>query len=530
MTGGFVGRAAELALLGRRLTRITESGTGLAVAIRGRRQVGKSRLVQEFCDRSGAPYLFYTATKGASPVEAVAAFLAELGDSGLARDRDLVPADTVAGWPDAFRVLAAVLPDHPAVIVLDELPWLAEQDELFDGALQTAWDRLLSRRPVLLLLLGSDLHMMERLTAYDRPFYGRADNLLLGPLNPAEVGTALGLEAADAIDAHLMSGGLPGILRAWPAGTTALAFAERECEDPASPLFGVPETALLAEFPGPDMARRVIEAIGGGDRTYANIAAEAGSRAGIIPSGTLSPVLHRLIAEKHVLAADEPLSVRAGKPMLYRVADSNLRFYLAIGRAAQEWSRRGRPEPARTLLRRRWTSWRGRAVEPVIREALSLSASDLPWPEAIAVGGWWNRAFQPEIDLVGADRAAVAREIYYAGSVKWLDRPFDDHDFAALQRDAIAVPGFEPGRTRLVAVSRAGAVSSVSGQLALCWDPRDVVAAFAASGADTSEELRKVYSLAVGSGAMAPWLRAQPGRGRLVRRGRVRRRPRCGAS
>jgi uncharacterized protein len=73
--------------------------------------------------------------------------------------------------------------------------------------------------------------------------------------------------------------------------------------------------------------------------------------------------------------------------------------------------------------------------------------------------------------------------IYYAGSVKWLDRPFDDHDFAALQRDAIAVPGFEPGRTGLVAVSRAGAVSGVSRQLALCWDPGDVVVAFSASGA-----------------------------------------------
>jgi hypothetical protein len=492
MARGFVGRATELALLGRRLARVTEGGTGLAVAIRGRRQVGKSRLVQEFCDRSGKPYLFYTATKGASPVEAVAAFLAELRDSGLARERDLVPADSGTGWPDAFRVLAAVLPDSPVVIVLDELPWLAEQDELFDGALQTAWDRLLSRRPVLLLLLGSDLHMMERLTAYDQPFYGRADNLLLGPLNPAEVGVALGLEAADAIDAHLMSGGLPGILRAWPEGTTALAFAEEECDDPASPLFGVPETALLAEFPGPDMTRRVIEAIGGGDRTYANIAAEAGSRAGIIPSGTLSPVLHRLVTDKHVLAADEPVSVRPGKPTLYRVADTNLRFYLAIGRAAQEWSRRGRPASAKALLRRRWSSWRGRAVEPVIREALSLSASDLPWPEAIAVGGWWNRAFQPEVDLVGADRIPVAGEIYYVGSVKWLDRPFDDHDFAALQRDAIAVPGFDPGRTRLTAVSRAGAARGVAQQLALCWGPRDVVAAFSGSGAGAGagEELR----------------------------------------
>jgi uncharacterized protein len=489
MARGFVGRAAELALLGRRLAKVSAGGTGLAVTIRGRRQVGKSRLIQEFCDRSRTPYLFYTATKGASPVEAVAAFLTELRDSGLARDRDLIPADAPAGWPDAFRALAAVLPDSPVVIVLDELPWLAEQDELFDGALQTVWDRLLSRRPVLLLLLGSDLHVMERLTAYDRPFYGRADNLLLGPLNPAEVAAALGLEAADAIDAHLASGGLPGILRAWPEGATALAFAEGECDDPASPLFGVPEAALLGEFPLPDMTRRVIEAIGGGDRTYANIAAEAGSRAGMIASGTLSPVLHRLVAEKRVLAADEPLSVRAGKPMLYRVADSNLRFYLAIGRAAQEWSRRGRPAPAKALLRRRWASWRGRAVEPVIREALSLSASDLPWPEAIAVGGWWNRAFQPEIDLVGADRAPVAREIYYVGSVKWLDRAFDDHDFAALQRDAIAVPGFEPGRTCLAAVSCAGAARGVSRQLALCWGPRDVVAAFSASDAGAREKL-----------------------------------------
>lgn len=125
--------------------------------------------------------------------------------------------------------------------------------------------------------------MMERLTAYDRPFFGRADNLLLGPLNPAEVGGALSLQAADAIDAYLLSGGLPGILRAWPEGLPALEFAERECADPASALFGVPEAALLAEFAAPDVTRRVIEAVGGGNRAHANIAAEAGSRAGAIP-------------------------------------------------------------------------------------------------------------------------------------------------------------------------------------------------------------------------------------------------------
>jgi len=479
MESGFAGRTTELALLHKRLARVTASGAGTALVIRGRRQVGKSRLAQEFCDRAGVPYLFYTATKGASPVEAITAFLAELSNSSVPRDPGLVPAEPTASWPDALRVLAAVLPDSPVVIVLDELPWLAEQDEIFDGALQTAWDRLLSRRPVLLLLLGSDLHMMERLTAYDRPFFGRADNLLLGPLNPAEVGEALSLAAADAIDAHLLSGGLPGILRAWPDGVPALEFAERECADPASPLFGVPEAALLAEFPAPDVTRRVVEAVGGGNRTHANIASEAGSRTGAIPSGTLTPVLHRLLQDKHVLAIDEPLSLRATKPALYRVADSSLRFYLAIGRTAHDLSKRGRAEAAAGLVIRRWPSWRGRAVEPIIRDALSLAAADLPWPGATTVGGWWNRAFDPEIDLVGADRGPVARKLWYVGSVKWLDHRFGSRDLAELQRGAPQVPGFDPGETALISVSCTGFTDSAATALALCWLPEDIVGAFA---------------------------------------------------
>jgi AAA+ ATPase superfamily predicted ATPase len=479
MTNGFVGRKSELGLLDKRLARVTAGGTGTALVIRGRRQVGKSRLAQEFCDRAGVPYLFYSATKGASPVEAITEFLAELSASNVPRDRSLLPAETTSSWPDAFRLLAGVLPDSPVVVVLDELPWLAEQDEIFDGALQTAWDRLLSRRPVLLLLLGSDLHMMERLTAYDRPFFGRADSLLLGPLNPAEVGDALSLPAADAIDAYLISGGLPGILRAWPDQMSALEFAERECADPASPLFGVPEAALLAEFPTPDATRRVIEAVGGGNRTHANIAAKAGSRAGAVPSGTLTPVLRRLVEDKHVLAIDEPLSTRPTKPALYRVADASLRFYLETGRSAHELSRRGRAAAAAALIERRWASWRGRAVEPVIREALSLAAADLPWPEAGAVGGWWNRAFDPEIDLIGADRAPVATKLWFAGSVKWLDHPFGRRDLAELQRGAVQVPGFDSGETALVGVSCSGFTDSVDADLALRWLPEDIIGAFA---------------------------------------------------
>ncbi|WP_067472292.1 ATP-binding protein [Nocardia amamiensis] len=476
----FVGRETELTVLGTRLRRVRESGAGIAVAIRGRRQVGKSRLVQEFCDRAGAPYLYFAATKGASPVEALASFMLELRESSLLTDPAVVP-EQAATWVDAFRVLAATLPDTPAVVVIDELPWLAEQDTLFDGALQTGWDRLLSRRPVLLLLLGSDLHMMERLTAYDRPFFGRADNLPLGPLNPAEIAAATGLDAADALDAHLIMGGLPGILRSWPRGMAPMEFLRRECADPAAPVFSVPESALLEEFPAPDQSRRVLEAVGGGDRTHANIAATAGGRAGPLASGSLSPILRRLSADKRVLAVDEPLSTRPGKPALYRVADSNLRLYLAVLRAAQEQSRRGRPEAAFRLVERRWPTWRGRAVEPLIREALELAAvaGRLAWPDVETVGGWWNRQFDPEVDLVGADRGPVANRLDFVGSVKWLAGPFDDHDLATLKKAAVQVPGYEPGTTGLVVVSRAGTTPDMNSTgVDLMWGPDEVLASW----------------------------------------------------
>lgn len=449
------------------------------MAIRGRRQVGKSRLVQEFCDRAAAPYFYFTATKGASPVESVASFLSELRGSTLPHNPELVSTSALGSWPDAFRVLAAVLPDTPSIVVMDEVPWLAEQDDLFDGALQTAWDRLLSSRPVLLLLLGSDIHMMERLTAYDRPFYGRADNLVLGPLNPAETGNALRLGAADALDAHLVSGGLPGILRSWPEATPAMDFIRQECFDPAAPLFSVPESTMLAEFPAPDQARRVLEAVGSGDRTHANIAARAGGRDGALPSGSLSPLLRRLVEEKRVLVLDEPLSTTPGKPALYRVGDSNLRLYLASLRTAQELVRRGRPDAAFTTVQRQWTSWRGRAIEPLVREALELAAvsNELPWPEVGAVGGWWNRQFDPEVDLVGADRAPVAQRVCFVGSIKWLNTPFDNHDFTKLRHAAAVVPGYE--HTGLVIVSLSGIAANVHlGPTDLRWGPEEVIAAW----------------------------------------------------
>jgi uncharacterized protein len=93
-----------------------------------------------------------------------------------------------------------------------------------------------------------------------------------------------------------------------------------------------------------------------------------------------------------------------------------------------------------------------------------------------ALGGYWNRQNNPEIDLVGADRAPVASRIDFIGSIKWLeDKPFGSRDYDELVRDLLAVPGAQPD-TPLVAVSRCGVAEGTP--IAAHWGPADLVRAW----------------------------------------------------
>ena len=75
-------------------------------------------------------------------------------------------------------------------------------------------------------------------------------------------------------------------------------------------------------------------------------------------------------------------------------------------------------------------------------------------PTAPAVGGYWTRSNDVEIDIVGADREPIAKQLLFLGSIKWLENaPFDAHDFVALRRHRDRVTD-EP--IPLPAVSRSG--------------------------------------------------------------------------
>lgn len=448
----FIGRARELSVLSDALQAVHDAaGTtspGRCILMRGRRRVGKSSLVEEFLRRTGAPHLFFTAAGGTAEDE-----LEELLDA-MARstlpERGLFADETPAQWNAAFRLLAEILPDDtPSVVVLDEVPYLMDRIDAFEGMLQRAWDRLLSRKPVLLLLVGSDLSMMEALNSYDRPFHQRGREMVVGPLNPADLAEMLGLSPAAAFDATLITGGLPLICEEWRPGADAWEFLKESLSNPISALLVSAERSLAAEFPPRAMSREVLRAIGTGERKFTNIARAAGR----ISHTTLTRATE-VLTDKRVVATELPLSLRPSKERRYRVADPYLRFWLTFLDPHMAEIERMRGDLTLARIKERWTSWRGRAVEPLVRESLARLLPDDSLPAAPVIGGYWTRSNDVEIDLVGADRQPVAKQLLFLGSVKWLEKSaFDSHDLAALQRHRAAVTG---ELVPLVAVSRDG--------------------------------------------------------------------------
>lgn len=472
----FVGRHRELAALARMLQRVRDGGRagrpGRALLMRGRRRVGKSRLVEEFVERAGVPHLYFTASAQPSLTTDLQMFVS------AARASDLPAATSFEGqtpqsWDAALHLLTAAVPaDRPSIIVLDELPYLIANDPGLEGTFQKLFDRELSRRRVLLICIGSDLAMMEALNEYGRPFHQRATEMVVPPLNPGDVAELLDLPAADAFDAYLVSGGLPLILDEWPRGAGVDDYLAEAVTDPTSALLVSGERAVAAEFPVESQARLVLGAIGAGERTFSLIARAAGG----MPQASLSRALE-LLSAKRVVEVMTPLSNRPSRETRYRVVDPHLRFWLAFLGPYLPEVERGRGDLTLARIRTSWTVWRGRAIEPVVREALWRLPDRLP-PQTGAIGGYWTRTGDVEIDLVGADRQPIAKTITFVGSIKWQEsRPFDAHDLGRLAQHRDRLPGAD-AETPLLAVSRTGA--TVDGLPTL--GPADLLASYPPTG------------------------------------------------
>jgi AAA+ ATPase superfamily predicted ATPase len=439
------------------------------LALRGRRQIGKSRLVEEFIGRSGSSAVFYTASRQSATGE-LRSFSEQIAASAT-DGASIAAAGPIGSWEAALSIATSeASAGQPIVLVIDELPFLIGSEPAIEAIIQKEWDRRLEAQPVLLLLIGSDVSMMAALNDYGRPLYGRLTEMTIGPLSPAAVGDMLELTPADTLDAYLAIGGFPRLAQIWHPGEDLWKFLRRELQSAESPLIVLGERSLAAEFPAELKARGALEAIGAGERTFTGILQRAK-----MSNKTLESTLATLIA-KRVIDKALPYSAQP-RPKLsrYYVSDPYLRFWLRFIQTSIPALERGRGDIVYRHIKERWRTFTGRAIEPLVRDAIQGLLPDPRFGDAEFVGSFWNRDGSVEVDLVGGRDQATSEQIDFVGSIKWREQgEFNRRDLSRLIQHRALTPGATE-ETLLVGVSRGG--FGVDG-LDVRLSAEDILAAF----------------------------------------------------
>lgn len=174
----FIGRTREL----NRLKSLLKKKTASLVVIKGRRRIGKSRLVEEFARQLKGCSFYQFA--GLAPKKETTAqdqrneFANQLGtQTGF-------PVLHYDDWHQAFMVLAEKIKTGRVIVLLDEISWMGSKDPNFLGKLKNVWDMHYKHNAKLIFILcGSVSQWVEKNILSSTSFFGRiAQELTLDEL------------------------------------------------------------------------------------------------------------------------------------------------------------------------------------------------------------------------------------------------------------------------------------------------------------------------------------------------------------
>lgn len=291
----FVGRTRELGLL----EGLAQSHRSAIAVIKGRRRVGKSRLVAEFAKNKRV-----LSFAGASPIKNISAqderdvFANQL--SSFFR----LPPFQFSDWLDGFAHLSMHLDNQQTVILFDEISWMGSKDPTFIPKLKIWWDQISEQKDnIILILCGSVSTWIEDNIINSTALFGRVSlYLTLDPLSIPESCLFLkekGIQASPYETFRILSitGGIPWYLENVQCGETIDQNINRLCFSKNGLLvneFDLIFHDLFDKRGG--VYKEIVTILAGGMRDYNEIRTLMNYPEG----GGLSPYLNALIISGYV--------------------------------------------------------------------------------------------------------------------------------------------------------------------------------------------------------------------------------------
>lgn len=426
----FIGRETELKFLQDKY----EEKKGQLIVLYGRRRVGKTETLREFC--KGKPHIFYSCTQSTDQVQ-----LARFSRLLL---KENIPAkqyvSAFADWEGAFRsVLELPYGDQKKLIVIDEFPYMCKYNKSIPSILQNLWDAEFKDENVMIVLCGSAMSFIEKeLLAEKNPLYGRATGIYKM--------TAMSFYDAvkffpdysdkDKVLAYSILGGIPHYLRQFNPDLSVAENIRKNILTKGCVLYSEVDFLLHQELRETPIYNSIIEAVALGSTKLGEISQKSLVEDTSKTSVYLKNLMELGIVEREFSVDSKTKEKANSNRGIYRLTDNFFRFWYAFGFVNYSQLEYGDVDGVYQYV-----------IEPALQEYASFAFEDicrefvkeqqkknaLPF-RFVKIGRWTGkttvrdknmenglRVAETEIDLLGIGRG---EKEYLVGECKFKSQPF----------------------------------------------------------------------------------------------------------
>lgn len=431
----FVGRETELQFLNDKY----KEKKGQLIVLYGRRRVGKTETLREFC--KGKRHIFFSCTQSTDRVQ-----LARFSKQILRED---IPAKQyITEFPDWEKAFSAILDlpygEEKKLIVIDEFPYMCSGNKSIPSILQNLWDAELRDSDVMIILCGSAMSFMEKeLLAEKNPLYGRATGIYkmkaMGFYDAVKFFP--NYSPRDRVLAYAVLGGIPHYLNQWDAGLSVGENIKRNILTRGCVLYSETEFLLHQELRETPIYNSIIEAVALGNTKLNDI-----SQKSLIGNTSKTSVYLKNLMELGIVEREFSVDIgtkeraNAGRGT-YRLTDNFFRFWYAFVFANYSQLEDGDVDGVyEYIIEPALHGFASFTFEDVCREFVRemQKANALPFRYA-KMGRWTGkttvrdgnapnglRTAETEIDLLGISRDAKE---YLVGECKFKKSPFSYSEY-----------------------------------------------------------------------------------------------------
>lgn len=398
------------------------------IVIYGRRRVGKTALINEFC--KGKPTIFFSALNASSQenLEALSKMIYEKDHPGT-ENAPIYPT-----FDAAFAEITRMSETERLIFVIDEYPYLAKANKSISSRLQHIIDHIWKEGKLFLILCGSSMSFMEyQVLGYESPLYGRrTGQFKIQSLTYKEItkfNPDLDLEQQALI--YGITGGIPHYINKLDVENDVDEALKENLFNTSSYLFEEPENLLKQELREPAIYNSVISAVAGGSSRSNEIATKVGLEPAVCAKYL------KVLLDLGILRKETPVTEKPGKKTIYAIGDNFFRFWYRFVPQNSSSISAGRIEYIYDLvIKKHFSDYMGLVFEQMCREYLFRYAEDVPIILS-DIGQWWGTDSKTrkevQIDIVGTP---IEGKEYIIGSCKYRNTPIGVDELELLKQYA----------------------------------------------------------------------------------------------